>query len=247
MKRSQALAVLPLAAILLLSLGASDASNAVVQHEFRIEEFQLFHDVLRPLQHEALPQGDFQRIRSMATELVTRGEAIVKLDVPEVPGARPRKFLKVRKKFARWLTRFATDARIGSDAKLKKSFAAVHDSFEQLAELAPAAYPGGDPPTLSLNCPGKAETDSKITLSVDFEESDQLVFIWTIDKGKILTGQRTRTITVDTARLAGQTISVTVTADDGNGHLATTNCKVEIAASQQSQPFSGVGGIFVRP
>lgn len=232
MKRSRSL-VFALAAILMVTLEVPHASS-LVQDEFKIEEFQLFHDILRPLQHEALPQGDFQRIRSMATELVKRGEAIVKLDVPDVPNAQPRKFLKVRKKFKKWLSRFATDARTGSNAKLKKSFTAVHDSFEQLLDLMPSAYPGGDPPTVSLDCPSKSEAGREITLSADIVGSDKLVFLWTVDKGKILTGQGTPRITVDTTGLAGVTIFVTVTVDDGNGHFAKTNCKVEISAPTNS-------------
>lgn len=232
MKRSRLFAVLPLAALLLFILGASPASKALAQDEFRIEEYERFHVVLRPLQHEALPHGDFQRIRSMARELVTRGEAIVKLDVPDVPNARPRKFLKARKKFETWLTKFAIDARTGRDAKLKKSFIAVHDSFEQLADLVPEAYPGGDPPTLSLSCPSRAEAGSEITLTADTVESDEFVFLWTLSGGKILAGQRTRTITVDTTGLVGQTISVTVEVNDGNQHMMFASCALQILPSK---------------
>jgi hypothetical protein len=163
MKISRSLSAFSLAALLIATLQASAASNSLVQDEFRIEEFQLFHDVLRSLQPETLTKGDFQRIRSTATELVARGEAIVKLDMPEVPNARPRKFLTVRKKFEKWLTRFAIDARTGSDAKLKKSFTAVYDSFEQLADLAPEAYPGGDLlQVFSLDCPSRLEAGTEI-------------------------------------------------------------------------------------
>ena len=231
MKRSRSL-VLALAAILVVTLEVLHASGSLVQDEFRIEEFQLFHDVLLPLQHEALPQGDFQRIRSMATELVTRGEAIVKLDVPDVPNAQPRTFLKVRKKFEKWLTRFATDARTGSNAKLKKSFTAVHDSFEQLVDLVPSAYPGGDPPTVSLDCPSKSEAGSEITITADTVESDKLDFLWTLSGGKILAGQGTRTISVETTGLAGQTISVRVEISDGNQHTMFAKCAVQISPSK---------------
>ncbi len=37
---------------------------------------------LHPLEHEALPKGDFKQIRSQASLLVKRGNAIVKLGVP---------------------------------------------------------------------------------------------------------------------------------------------------------------------
>lgn len=230
MKRSRSF-VFALAAILMVTLEVP-ASGSLVQHEFRIEEFQLFHDVLRPLQHEALPRGDFQRIRSMATELVTRGEAIVKLDVPDVPNAQPRKFLKVRKKFAKWLSRFATDARTGSNARLKKSFTAVHDSFEQLADLVPSAYPGGDLlQVVSLDCPSKSEAGTEITLTAYVPDSE-FTFLWKVTAGKIVKGQNTSTITLDTTGLAGQMITVSVEASDANGHTAVTSCGVQIAPSK---------------
>src|SRR5918992_5915483 len=52
------------------------------QHGFRVKEYEKFHDVLHPLEHEALPRNDFKRIRAKADELVTLGEAILKLGVP---------------------------------------------------------------------------------------------------------------------------------------------------------------------
>ena len=50
---------------------------------FGVKEYDAFHDVLHPLEHEALPKGDFARIRSQAKELTKRGDAIVKLGVPK--------------------------------------------------------------------------------------------------------------------------------------------------------------------
>jgi hypothetical protein len=186
MRRSRSL-VLALAAIFILILDVSHASNSIAQREFRIEEYELFHDVLQPLQHEALPQGDFQRIRAMATELVTRGKAIVGLGVPEAPSASRRRFAKARKKFDMTLARLKADAKAGSDAVLKKSLVAVHDSFEQLADLVPTVYQLGMPPIVGVNCPAeKPEAGSEITLSAYTGDPDGLVFFWTISGGKIL-------------------------------------------------------------
>lgn len=146
MKKSQSLFVLSLAAILILSLAPNASTNALVQRKFRIKEYELFHDVLHPLQHEALPQGDFLRIRMMASEIVTRGKAIVKLGVPEAPKANRREFAKALKRFDKALARFKNDARTGSNNRLKESYTAVHDSFEKLADLAPTVYSLGMPP-----------------------------------------------------------------------------------------------------
>jgi len=50
---------------------------------FSVAEYESFHDVLHPLEHEALPNRDFTRIRSQAPELIRLGRAIVKLGVPK--------------------------------------------------------------------------------------------------------------------------------------------------------------------
>jgi hypothetical protein len=143
MKRSQLTTVLLLLTVCILTLAAPKAAtNVAVQHGgFGIKEYELFHDVLSPLQHEALPKGDFRRIRSMANELVTRGRAIVKLAVPEAPKTERRKFTNARRKFNLALARFKADAKRNNDTKLKKSFTAVHDSFEELADLASTTHP----------------------------------------------------------------------------------------------------------
>jgi hypothetical protein len=160
-KRSQSLLVLLLSAILILSLAPNASTNALVQRKFQIKEYELFHDVLHPLQDEALPQEDFRRIRMMASDIVTRGKAIVKLGVPEAPKANRREFAKALKRFDKALARFKNDARTGSNNRLKESYTAVHDSFEKLADLVPTVYPRGAPPTVTLNCPSsKVEAEA---------------------------------------------------------------------------------------
>jgi hypothetical protein len=147
MKRSRSLSILKFATLCILTLGVPRAAtNAALQHGFQIKEYELFHDVLHPLQHEALPQEDFQRIRSMANELVTRGKAIVKLGLPQAPNANRREFAKSLREFDRALARFKIDARAKNNSKLKKSYIAVHDSFEKLADLVSNVYHGSDTP-----------------------------------------------------------------------------------------------------
>jgi hypothetical protein len=101
-----------------------------------VREYNLFHDVLHPLQHEALPQRDFKRIRAWAGELVTRGRAIIRLGVPAGVGEREA-FTKELKAFERALATFKADARKKSDARLETSYNAVHDTFEMLASMLP--------------------------------------------------------------------------------------------------------------
>ncbi len=105
---------------------------------FGIKEYDSFHDLLHPLEHEALPKGDFARIRSDAKELSKRGDAIVKLGVPKaIKAEKAEEFKKHLNDFAAALTKFSSDAESGTDADLKTSFSAVHDLFEELAHSIP--------------------------------------------------------------------------------------------------------------
>jgi hypothetical protein len=245
MKRSQLVSALTLLAVFIITSRVPyAATNGAVQKEFRIEEYELFHDVLEPLQHEALPQGDFQRIRSMASELVTRGKAIVKLGVPPAPKTNRRDFAKALRTFDRALAKFKAHAKSGSNARLEESFTIAHDSFEKLADLVPTMYPSGSPPAVLMKCPGSAEAGTKITLTaVTF---DDLSFLWSISAGNILTGQGTPSITIDTRGLAGETISVSVVVNDGSGLTAFAKCEVQISASKPLQSVSDIEDRFVR-
>lgn len=123
--------------LLALSAGLNDSTMAAEDH-FSVREYNVFHDLLHPLEHEALPGRDFQRIRSNAAELVKRGKAIVKVGVPAGTVEKNREeFRKELKKFKSALGKLSKDAKNSPDAKLEASFSAVHDSFEMLVGLIP--------------------------------------------------------------------------------------------------------------
>ena len=108
------------------------------QHGFGVKQYEDFHDVLHPLQHEALPRSDFRRIRATSAELTKYGKAIVRLGVPRGTSEENRpEFARELKKFSASLTKFRSDARRGTDDQLKASYEAVHDSFEMLAAMLP--------------------------------------------------------------------------------------------------------------
>jgi len=118
------------------SVGAQMIEPA--EHGWSVKEYELFHDVLHPLEHEALPKGDFKRIRAEASELETRGRAIVKLGIPAgVDEKYVTEFRAELRRFDDALTRFRRDADSGTDDELKESYTALHDSFEMLAALLP--------------------------------------------------------------------------------------------------------------
>ena len=123
----------------LLLLSATIVSNRVdAEDHFSVKEYNQFHDVLHPLEHEALPKKDFQRIRTNAAELVKRGKAIVQVGLPSgTPAQHHEEFRKELKKFAGALGEFEKHAQEGTDAQLEASFSAVHDSFEMLVGMLP--------------------------------------------------------------------------------------------------------------
>ena len=129
-RTSCVLAIIALVLVLTPVLAAED--------HFSVREYNVFHDLLHPLEHEALPAKDFQRIRTNAAGLVRRGEAIVRVGVPKGTAERYREdFRKELKKFKSALGKLRKDAKRGTDAQLEASFSAVHDSFEMLAGMLP--------------------------------------------------------------------------------------------------------------
>lgn len=129
--------------ILIFTLTLLLTPAGLAEH-FSVREYEEFHDVLHPLEHEALPKGDFKTIRAQAGELTRRGEAIVKLGVPKgVKKEHEGEFKEGLKKFTDSLAAFKRDAEAGTDAALKESYSSVHDSFEMLAALLPPVKRAG--------------------------------------------------------------------------------------------------------
>ena len=123
---------------LLLLSATIVSSRAGAEDHFSVKEYNQFHDVLHPLEHEALPKKDFQRIRTNAAELVKRGKAIVQVGLPSgTPAKHHEEFRKELKKFEGALGDFSKHAQDGTDAQLEASFSAVHDSFEMLVGMLP--------------------------------------------------------------------------------------------------------------
>jgi len=119
-------------------LHPAHASVTAPQHGFSVKQYEAFHDVLHPLEHEALPKKDYRRIRAKSALLVKRGQAIVKLGVPAgTSDGQKEDFAKGLETFSKALAKFKSDARRGTNAQLKISYSAVHDSFEMLAGMLP--------------------------------------------------------------------------------------------------------------
>lgn len=146
MKRSHHVFSFALLAILSTACMAVCAADVLAQHGHEpekkhglsVKQYESFHDVLHPLEHDALPKNDFARIRAQSALLVKRGSAMVKLGVPKgVTAANKEEFVSELSKFKAALAKFRSDAKKGTDEELRVSYSAVHDSFEMLAGMLP--------------------------------------------------------------------------------------------------------------
>ena len=138
MRRSILVVTLLCTALVLPAIFLGEQSTVVAQHGFSVKQYEEFHDVLAPLQHEALPMNDLRRIRKDSALLVKRGRAIVKVGMPASMGeSNKEEFTKCLNTFSKALTKFEKAARKGSNAQLKTTYLAVHDTFETLAETLP--------------------------------------------------------------------------------------------------------------
>ncbi len=140
MKRYSLASIFVFTALLLSTalLDGFDATSAAAQHGFSVKEYEEFHDVLHPLEHDALPKKDYRRIRSQASLLVKRGNAIVKLGVPSATSEdKKEEFAQELNSFRKALAKFKADSRTGTNSQLKVSYSAVHDTFEMLAGMLP--------------------------------------------------------------------------------------------------------------
>lgn len=114
------------------------SSPVLAASDFGVREYDDFHHVLHPLEHEALPKNDFATIRARAGELVKLGAGITKLGVPAATKPENREeFEKELRKFKEALAKFRKASKSGTDPELKTTFSAVHDSFEMLAGMLP--------------------------------------------------------------------------------------------------------------
>ncbi len=133
MTRTRFLLAVVLTAVLSLTLALVAQADG---SKFGIKEYDDFHEVLRELHHVVMPKKDYEQIRSQAPELVNRGYAIVKVDVPTShQPANVEEFKGELRKFEAHLRTFAVAAENGTNQQVVETFDAVHDSFEALAGM----------------------------------------------------------------------------------------------------------------
>ena len=103
---------------------------------FNNTDFDRFHGVLHPLQHEALPKNDFQTIRREAKRLVAAGRPLTRMVIP-VGITDTAKFCEEQARFTDALKQFDRAAKRNDDEALKRTYVRVHDTFEEMAHLLP--------------------------------------------------------------------------------------------------------------
>lgn len=87
------------------------------------------------------------------------------------------------------------------------------------------------PLSVSINCPAEAITPGtklvlRSSVGLDLIRGPK----WTVNAGRILAGQHTHRLTLDTTVLAGRTILVSAEIGDGpSGHAMSTSCQIAIA------------------
>jgi hypothetical protein len=91
---------------------------------------------------------------------------------------------------------------------------------------------GGHVPVVSIRCPTSVVTDSEpVILSAWSDFQTKRGFSWRVSAGRIAHGQHTSKITVETAGLSGQTISVTAEVRDLDRYVAAVDaCKISVVA-----------------
>lgn len=90
----------------------------------------------------------------------------------------------------------------------------------------------GHTPVVSVDCPVRsAKAGEKVVFSAFANANARRGYTWTVSTGKIISGQFTHQITVDTTGLAGQTILATAELRDIFGHTAVASSEVQIEAN----------------
>lgn len=89
-------------------------------------------------------------------------------------------------------------------------------------------------PVLTVTCPAEAEEGQPVVFSASVEggETDLApIYGWTVSAGRIITGQGTPTVEVDTAGLAGQQVKATVEVGGVPPECdRTESCEVKVRA-----------------
>jgi hypothetical protein len=94
-------------------------------------------------------------------------------------------------------------------------------------------------PTVSVSCPEAGKEDAPVTFTANLSGGTPGItpsYNWTISAGRIISGQGTSSITVDTTGLAGQTVRATLDIG-GFGTPCPASCAVSIPIVNKPRKF----------
>jgi len=87
----------------------------------------------------------------------------------------------------------------------------------------------------AVNCPPTAVDGERIVIQADYGSTGQRrIPMWYTTGGRIVSGQGTRKILLDTTGLAGKIFTVTVDVDDGSHHTANGSCSISVSAAPKN-------------
>jgi hypothetical protein len=90
-------------------------------------------------------------------------------------------------------------------------------------------------PSLAVNCPSQSPVDGEpVTLSAQTGDLGRVKYKWQVTAGKIVAGQGTLRITVDTTGAGGRTITATIEMNDGSGHVTMSSCEVPVSVRSKN-------------
>ena len=102
---------------------------------FALKEMNVFHKILHPLVHDALPNNDFAAIRSKLDTLLAEAKALQQAKLPKKFAGRKEEFKRQTEELVSQLTDLVSMKDIVDDATLEKLFNDMHESFESLGEI----------------------------------------------------------------------------------------------------------------
>lgn len=82
----------------------------------------------------------------------------------------------------------------------------------------------------AVNCPTNAVDGEKVLIGADYSDNGQRqIPTWYTTGGRIVAGQGTRKIVLDTTGMAGKVFTVTIEVSDGFGHIAAGSCTFNVS------------------
>ena len=87
----------------------------------------------------------------------------------------------------------------------------------------------------AVNCPPTAVDGERVLIDAVYGGNGQRqIPTWYTTGGRIVAGQGTRKIVLDTTGLSGQVFTVTIEVDDGSHHTANGSCSVSVSAAPKN-------------